>query len=385
MSELINNQNRHGSRWQLLSTVSALSLTLAVSAHAEASDKPTVWIELGGQLERVDSRQDPFQPPFTQLSPTPGPYSPISPDQAQKPAIYTYGGEGKITLAPSNSSWQFSAAVRYGRSNNNKHVHQQTGLISRYYNALHHNLPALPTYTTKTSQRFLDVRSKNSETHAIADFQAGRDVGLGLFGRDSSSVASFGVRVADFSSKSTVNMFARPDTAFHGGIKLTQNKYAHGAYHTDYKSVADMERNFSGIGPSVSWQGYVPIIGGEGGAITFDWGANAAVLFGRQKAKGTHQTTARYYNELNYVLQAPYGVVTRYRHPPLAHDRSRSVIVPNVGGLAGISFRYSAAKVSFGYRADLFLGAMDTGIDARHTVDRNFYGPFATISIGLGG
>jgi hypothetical protein len=51
--------------------------------------------------------------------------------------------------------------------------------------------------------------------------------------------------------------------------------------------------------------------------------------------------------------------------------------------MAGISFRYPNAKVSFGYRADLFLGAMDVGIDARHTKDRNFYGPFATISLGL--
>jgi hypothetical protein len=32
-----------------------------------------------------------------------------------------------------------------------------------------------------------------------------------------------------------------------------------------------------------------------------------------------------------------------------------------------------------------FLGAMDGGIDARKTYDRNFHGPFATISIGLGG
>ncbi len=50
-----------------------------------------------------------------------------------------------------------------------------------------------------------------------------------------------------------------------------------------------------------------------------------------------------------------------------------------------IVFRCSAAKISFGYRADLFLGAMDIGVDSRHTVNRNFYGPFATISIGLGG
>ncbi|HVP85004.1 MAG TPA: hypothetical protein VMS78_09800 [Rhizomicrobium sp.] len=44
-----------------------------------------------------------------------------------------------------------------------------------------------------------------------------------------------------------------------------------------------------------------------------------------------------------------------------------------------------AAKVSLGYRADFFFGAMDGGIDTRESYNRNFYGPYASISIGLGG
>jgi hypothetical protein len=61
------------------------------------------------------------------------------------------------------------------------------------------------------------------------------------------------------------------------------------------------------------------------------------------------------------------------------------VIVPNIGGFAGLSVRFPNAKVSLGYRADAFFGAMDGSIDVRKTYDRDFYGPFATISIGLGG
>jgi hypothetical protein len=60
-------------------------------------------------------------------------------------------------------------------------------------------------------------------------------------------------------------------------------------------------------------------------------------------------------------------------------------VVPNIGAFAGLSFRYAAAKVSFGYKADFFFNAMDGGIDTAKSYDRNFYGPFATISIGLGG
>jgi hypothetical protein len=49
-----------------------------------------------------------------------------------------------------------------------------------------------------------------------------------------------------------------------------------------------------------------------------------------------------------------------------------------------VSWRTSNAKVSLGYRADMFFGAIDGGIDTRKNENRGFYGPFASISIGLG-
>lgn len=42
-------------------------------------------------------------------------------------------------------------------------------------------------------------------------------------------------------------------------------------------------------------------------------------------------------------------------------------------------------KLSLGYRADFFFGAIDGGIDARKSETVGFYGPFASIGIGLGG
>jgi hypothetical protein len=50
-----------------------------------------------------------------------------------------------------------------------------------------------------------------------------------------------------------------------------------------------------------------------------------------------------------------------------------------------VSFRYSGAKVSFGYRGEIFFNAMDDGFDTARSADRSFHGPFATLSIGLGG
>jgi len=96
---------------------------------------------------------------------------------------------------------------------------------------------------------------------------------------------------------------------------------------------------------------------------------NAALLFGRQKAKMSHHSTTAFYNE----------------RPPVTRTRSRRVTVPNVGGFAGLSYRFPNAKLSAGYRADFFFGAKDGGLETRKSVDVGFYGPFATISIGLGG
>jgi hypothetical protein len=83
-----------------------------------------------------------------------------------------------------------------------------------------------------------------------------------------------------------------------------------------------------------------------------------------------------------FPSSARHGFVSSYHHhTDIA--RSHSVVVPNIGGFAGMSLKFPNAKISLGYRADFFFGAMDGGIDARKTYDRNFYGPFATISIGL--
>ena len=116
------------------------------------------------------------------------------------------------------------------------------------------------------------------------------------------------------------------------------------------------------------------------GEFALDRGANAAILFGRQKAATHHQTTAQYHPFY-------YGAGQRalLYQTATAHSRKRSVVVPNIGGFAGISLRFPNAKVSLGYRDDFFFGAMDGGIDAAKKENVGFYGPFASVSVGLGG
>ncbi len=73
------------------------------------------------------------------------------------------------------------------------------------------------------------------------------------------------------------------------------------------------------------------------------------------------------------------------RHNTLNRTQSRRVTVPNLGGFAALSYRFTNAKLSMGYRADFFFGALDRGLDTHNSVTTGFNGPYATIAIGLGG
>ncbi len=151
----------------------------------------------------------------------------------------------------------------------------------------------------------------------------------------------------------------------------------------NHVSAAIVERtdNLRAVGPSLSMKNITGLLGTvDGGQIALDWGVNAAILFGRQKAKISHHSTVTYFN-------GPGGgtIQAVNIYAPVTRTRSRMVTIPNVGGFAGLSYRFPNAKISAGYRADFFFGARDGGLETRNTIDVGFHGPYATISIGLGG
>lgn len=395
MSELINARRHAGLRHQLLATASAVSLLTATALQAKAAeaDRPTVWIELGGQLNGLQDKQEVYAPSFVAL--TPSDFTP--PQEAETSPKYGLDEIAALTFQPKNSDWMFSASIRYGRTSSNKRVHHQTypnpyvvhGTVIRTNDPV----PSFSTFTTLPfAARFTDASVKQNESRTILDFQAGKDVGLGLFGRNATSSLELGVRFAQFTSKSQVDLKEDPDfhfSAYTQTFVIPPRSSRPGrtiylqsvsqAFHS-YVGHLEADRSFHGVGPSIAWKSSLPVAGHpEDGELRFDWGVNAAVLFGRQKARVQHQTTGYY----------GYGTFYQYRnqisHHSTHHTRSRAVVVPNAGGFAGLSFRYSNAKIALGYRADFFFGAMDGGIDSRKTYDRNFYGPFATVTIGLGG
>lgn len=389
MSELATTLNGKYFRWRLLATSSSLALLCNIVA-AEASDaRPTVWIELGGQLERVDGGQAGYAPPFVSAIESADTICSLtretcgesagfsSPTALQKAPRYSNGGEAKFTFEPTETDWQISVALRYGRSNNSRRVHQETNK-SVYSAFLAYIYPGpIPNYFLPSTHKFFDLSVQNRESHSLLDFQVGRDVGVGIFGRHGTSVVSLGVRFAQFSSRSDVAMKADPDLYYPGG------RFKYSRHRHTYQASAHIEHSFWAVGPSISWNASAPFAGDPTDkSVSLDWGANAAILFGRQKVSGSGHTTTTYLHMPAFNI-FPDQSVTTFHTSPIA--RSRSVVIPNVGGFAGVSLNFPNAKVGVGYRADFFFGAVDGGVDARKAFDRDFYGPFATIRIGLGG
>jgi len=372
MSELVvTRSNVQALRWKFLATASSLAFFghfgVATAAPDNDSDQPVVWIELGGQLDFLSDSQQRFAPPFFAKIPQTGFTSPLT---LEGPSNYDIEKDGKIVFQPNESDWIFSASIRYGRNSGNGFRHEQTSNLVGYFPI--HN-------PTLARHRYAETTTSSNETHDIADFMAGRDVGLGA----SASLLSGGFRFAQFRSQSSAAVYADPD--YNNPIKPsgfipTQPKYFH-----NFGARVQNKASFTGVGPALSWGASLPLNSKTQNAqISFDWGLNGAVLFGRQKSKGSHQTNGKLSTGIGIAAFGLHYHTTHYTHS-VQHDRSRMVAVPNVGAVAGLSFCYANAKVSLGYRADLFFGAMDGGIDTRKSENVGFYGPFANVSIGFGG
>ncbi|HEY5238459.1 MAG TPA: Lpg1974 family pore-forming outer membrane protein [Rhizomicrobium sp.] len=350
MSELNNKNDAHTSiRWKLLMGASVLALTAYVSASgmakAEESDHPLIWIELGGQLAWNANGQENFLPPFAFTTPRP-PFETTPPEKAEKQAPASWDGDAKVSFQPEDNNWVLSAQVRYGKSGRHDYLSQLTQ----------------HTYDSR-AWAFQNITASSSQQHAIVDFQAGRDFGLGM---GASSIVSLGIRFAQFNSRAHAFFDSRPQNF----------NYYFGAY-TRFNANFDAKRSFSGVGPSLSWDGTAALAGNVSeGQIDIDWGSNAALLFGRQSVRGLHKTTTVVY---------PNAYPSPPVHNSVPLNRSKQVIVPNLGGFAGLSWRLPNAKVAVGYRADFFFGAMDGGIDAAKKENVDFYGPFASVSVGIGG
>jgi hypothetical protein len=381
MSELHNTQNATNIRQTLLATASAFALvayaSLPQAALAADKDRPTIWIEGGWHFESVSGDADPFVPPLDAEARATGLPSLTA---IENSLGRTYGAEGSISFQPKGSDWVFIASARYGRSQTTRRIISNKIVAGPPLKKSEFQSGAFSTVTiTPTFAAYASHSVNNSEAHAIADFQVGKDIGIGLLGHGTDTVIGFGARYAQMNAKSKAHSYANPDVTFSQGYVGTAGFHKYYIKFPNHRSAALAERtdNLHALGPSLSLKNTTELLGTvDEGQVALDWGVNAAVLFGRQKAKTSHHST------VSYVKGTAVQSVNAY--PPVNRTRSRMVVIPNIGGFAALSYRFPNAKLSAGYRADFFFGARDSGFETRSTADVGFHGPFATISIGLG-
>jgi hypothetical protein len=365
MSELVNVGAMQGNfRKQLLTSVSTLALLASVygtrEARADDSDHPIVWVEVGGAFDQISAGETGWSPPNMTppiSNPKPLPFGKL-------PAI-GFDTDLKLSFTPENSDWIYSASIRYGRAKfGPKDSHDQTHSFHGYsFDGSYKYFP--------NNYDFTDTARQSHSTHAILDFMAGRDFGLGFFG--GKSTVSFGVRIAQLNENTQGQL-----TAF------TNAQPQHYPPVSEIGHIAELvaSRSFNGLGPSISWDESAPFAGSLSNGFSIDWGANAALLFGRQKANVSLHTKDTQYPPGAYGVS---GVPVVLAHSTQPFLRNKTVVVPNVGGFAGLSWRLPDVKVSLGYRADFFFSAIDGGLMTSQKETRGFYGPFANISIGIGG
>ena len=363
--------------------------------------KPQLWVQIGGNFNaNLVDNTSPYDPTGSATFPKGGGPSPAwpaglpTPAQLQKTPAMGFDWEGAITFEPTDTDWKLKAGVRYGRATHNEHYHKSevagtkagATFAGRYFPCSFF-AQAIPAYGAFCShgraQLFEDSQDNSSEEHAMLDFTLGKDVGLGIFGNGGKSTIAAGVRFAQFQSQAVFTLGADP--SYHFVPDITQK------YHEVWEFDSQEKRSFRGVGPEVMWDANQPILGNEAeGEVTLDWGINVAVLFGRQSAILSHAVNhcrVDGFGSLEWCEGGSLGATgdNRIPEPPDNVSRSRRVTVPNLGGYVGASMRYRNSKISFGYRADTFFGAIEGGEETPDSEVRGFYGPYLNISLGLGG
>jgi hypothetical protein len=325
MSELIVARQHGNYRHLLLGGASAIAMLVVTAAPALADDENHFYIELGGQygIESGGST-DWFALPAAGGE---GAYTGVGPDTFKIHSKNSWNIDGDVKFQPAGSDLILRLGVQYGRT---RSEHKDAAF----------------TYLTSTDggrYYYITAHARNKEEHVKVDFQVGKDFGLGMFGNNSgTSIFSVGIRYAQFNSRSDALLNF-----------TTGTKYATGS------GTSVVSRSFHGIGPMISWEASAPI-SDEG--FSLDWGAEAAVLFGRQK--------------LRFEVAYTTGYST-------GGERHRNKTVPEVGGFMGISWNCPDAKFSLGYKVDAMFNVLDGGLITGGNVDRITHGPFVKVGVNV--
>jgi len=354
-------------------------------------------VEIGGQVQRNDAPYETMAPSFagafSENLDTFASTQNRDPDRGDSRSL-------KLTYRPEAGSWMVSAGARYGRMNTDttrlhakeasgpKHcAFPMTGAYGAFGRRLCDPTYVIPGYNyppgyayspsaLKYGHNFSDASARTQENYVVADFDVGRDVGLGAFGAGHSLLAA-GLRYASFDSSTSATAAGAPDW------NIPDAWFAKYSSVHRYSASMDAKRKFKGMGPVLSWDGGKVLWGdGATGHVDIDWTVTGGVLFGKQKTSVKGQEKAAYY--YGRLLYGP----PRVGDPditPIDIQRTKSVSAPVLDLSLGLSYEIQRMKVGAGYRWERYFNVLDAGYTEHQSYDRTLDGPYFKIAVGFGG
>ncbi len=348
-------------RGSLLTGASAIALSLSASgAHGQNAPKPapnptlTFWVEgalfsTGGGSFNIPSLPG-LGAPYTSFNPS-------------------HGIEGAVGFDyqwPSQP-WHFVFDFRYGKSktitsssaasssSNSFHNFQAFGTISG----------VLLTSTTDISTTKSTARQATErESHLVADFMIGRDLGLGA----GKPEFQFGFRVVDLHAFAQAQQFDQTTT----NTDLARTFYdtsscppcvastsSHNSSSSSSFDYATWNSGFFGVGPRAAIAGGVPITG----PWSFDYSGGIAGLFGPRT--------------LNTVMWSTSG-------PGFAATYGSWAFVFNADAWVALTYVFTPQfKMSAGIRGDFYAAALttyDINSGGLQNLNRIYWGPLVRLT-----
>lgn len=312
-------------RDSLLTGASALALSMSASgATAQTMGSPngtpatlTVWAEgaltsTGGGSFNVPALPGPTAP-FISFNPKTG-----------------YEGAVGFDYRWPSQPWHFVFDFRYGKTGS------ATGNSSTFKTfGTSFGVPLTSATSSQATER---------ETHLVADFMIGRDLGLG----SGTAQVQAGIRIADLWASAQVQETGQ------------RTFYSHFSTVTAVQSATgNWSSRFFGAGPRLAITGGIPIVG----PWSFDYGAGIAALFGDRSFNATVSNSAG---------------------PSFAASSNSAEFVFNADGWTAISYLFTPSyKLSGGIRADFYNAALTTynvNTGGLENIDRLYWGPFLRLT-----
>lgn len=211
------------------------------------------------------------------------------------------------------------------------------------------------------------------ESLMAADFEVGRDVGIGHH-EDAESRVHFGFRSAFFNGTAVVDFaegFAYAEASGPDGRR----------FEHDVVISERLESSFVGFGPRLGVETAIPL---HNSGFSLDVGVAGAVLYGRRKVEvqGDYDHTDVYtYFEFDEELEVEFPVTNAFQYGSTMEDWA---FVYNAEANVGLSYAFGTmATVSAGYRVAAYWNLVDTAYNDDGAGERIEHGPYAKMIVNL--